>query len=62
VFYIPGSWYIGRCLEALIAHEYSPVDLEWDDNDRRGAGSILFVLGVLAGIGALIAYAGGALG
>lgn len=54
MFYFPGSWHIGSVIQWLLnlflAVEFWPFYLmepmDWDDNERRGAGS-LFILMVL---------------
>lgn len=64
MFYFPGSWYIGSAIEWFlnlwITIEFWPFSqfeqLDWDDNERRGAGSlfILLVLLVAGTAGALV--------
>lgn len=63
MFYLPGSWHVGSVLEWFlnlwIVIEFWPFSsmeqLEWDDRERRGAGSLVILL-VLVGavvVGAL---------
>jgi len=62
VFYFPGSWYVGRAVELIISVEVFPWPVpDWNDDDRRGAGSIVIGLALLAGIGAAIAWFTGVL-
>jgi hypothetical protein len=64
MFYLPGSWHVGSVLQWFInlwlAIEFWPFHLmdplEWDDRERRGAGSLFIVLVLVVAIvvGALI--------
>jgi len=54
MFYFPGSWHIGSVIQWVINlfltlefwPFYSMDAMDWDDNERRGTGS-LFILVVL---------------
>jgi hypothetical protein len=58
MFYLPGSWYVGSALQhflnAWLVLEFWPFalmdPLDWDDNERRGAGSWCILLAAIAAI------------
>jgi hypothetical protein len=58
MFYFPGSWYVGTALQWLIniwlVWEFWPFSLcepvDWDDRERRGAGSWVILLLLIAAI------------
>lgn len=69
MFYFPGSWYVGTFVQWFanlwVAIEFWPFHLmdpfDWDDRERRGAGSLCIllvlitavVIGVIIGVGYL---------
>lgn len=56
MFYFPGSWHVGTVLQWFInlwlVLEFWPFHLmdpvEWDDRERRGAGSLVILLFLVA--------------
>lgn len=58
MFYLPGSWHIGSVIQWVInvflAVEFWPFSLmdpmDWDHNERRGAGSLFILLVLIAAL------------
>ncbi len=56
MFYFPGSWYVGTTLQWFVnlwlMFEFWPFShwdsMDWDDNERRGAGSLVILLVLMA--------------
>ena len=62
MFYFPGSLFVGRIVELIWSVEVFPWNApDWNDDDRRGAGSIVIGLALLVGIGAGVAWMAGAI-
>lgn len=64
--YLPGSWYVGTLLQWFInlwlIFEFWPFcydPVEWDDNERRGAGSLVILLLLVAAIVVVALFATG---
>lgn len=54
MFYLPGSYVVGRVVRALLAFElwgWGSAAADWDEHEIRGAGSLTILLVGAAAVG-----------